>query len=37
MHRKMFDEMRGWIWLFLLDTDKIKREMRKIWDFEDAH
>ena len=29
MHRKMFDEMLGWIWLVLLDLDNIKRENEK--------
>ena len=29
MHRKMFDEMLGWIWWFPLDLDNIKRENEK--------
>ena len=39
MHRKMFDEMLGWIWLVLLDLDNIKREneKKKKRDFENAH
>ena len=40
MHRKMFDELLGWIWLFLLDPDNIKREnekKKKKRDFEDAY
>jgi hypothetical protein len=29
MHRKMFDEMLGWIWWFALAPDNIKKEDEK--------